>query len=180
MTSTLRRTERLKPLSITQTQSYLTDDLQVFDLVEWCASQMPGRVQLYQTSFSISEEYLRRLFFWRKKGRVAGVTLVLDHKALTKSVHLWPFITRTIEKVYLTSNHSKIILIQSDVDNSVDNSVTRVAIVTSQNLTRGNRQESAIITTEPEVFNNLMSDLTQLLRYQSVPMHEVIKSKING
>lgn len=157
----------------------MTDDLQVFDVLEWCIEQMPGRVRIYQSSFSISEEFLRRLYFYRKRERIEDVALILDYKATNKTLKLWPFMARTLESVYLSSNHSKVILIES-VDNSVDNSVSRVAIITSQNLTRGNRQESAVITTDAAVYADLMESMQAVMRYHSVPLHELCKAKLYG
>lgn len=161
----------LQPLSVAPIQSYMTSDLQVFDVLEWCIGQMVGPVDIYQTSFSISEEYLRRLFFYRKKGMIRSVSLVLDYKATQKTLRLWPFIVRTIEAVYLASNHSKIILIEGSI---------RVAIITSQNLTRGNRLESAIVTTDPGVYANLRDSLIGVSKKHSVPLHELYKAKIYG
>ena len=50
----------LKPLQPNQTQCYLTNTLQVADIVEWTLAQI-GKSTIWQTSFSISEEFLRRL-----------------------------------------------------------------------------------------------------------------------
>lgn len=161
----------LQPLSVAPLQSYMSDSLQVFDVLEWCVAQMHGPVDIYQSSFSISEEYLRRLYFYRKKGAVRNVSLVLDYKATQKTLRLWPFICKTIEAVYLSSNHSKVILIEGDI---------RVAIITSQNLTRGNRMESAVITTDAAVYDNLYATLFDVSRKHSVPLHELYKAKLYG
>lgn len=55
----------LQPLQANQTQCYLTNTLQVADIVEWVLSQI-GKSTIWQTSFSISEEFLRRLYFSRE------------------------------------------------------------------------------------------------------------------
>ena len=52
----------LKPLSDVPNQAYLTNALQVADVLEWILQQV-GKSKVWQTSFSISEEFLRRLFF---------------------------------------------------------------------------------------------------------------------
>ena len=84
--------EILKPLSDTPFQAYLSNAVQVADIIEWILHQV-GVSEIWQTSFSISEEFLRRLFFIEKAGRISRFNLVLDHKATNKTVKLWMFIS---------------------------------------------------------------------------------------
>jgi hypothetical protein len=128
---------------------------------------------VWQTSFSISEEFLRRLFFIEKSGRVSEFNLVLDHKATNKTLKLWSFMTQVIERTYLTDNHSKILLVEAD-------SGQTVAVVTSQNLTRGNRHESAFISTDKAIFDTLHSEVDDLIRNHSVPLNDLFKQRINS
>ena len=137
----------LKPLGDKPYQAYLSNVLQVADILEWILEQV-GTAEVWQTSFSISEEFLRRLFFIEKSGQVKRFNLVLDHKATNKTLKLWAFITQVIERTYLADNHSKILLVRSEAGDTV-------SVVTSQNLTRGNRSESAFITTDKEIFATL-------------------------
>ena len=160
----------LKPLASSPLQCYLTNTLQVADVVEWVLNQV-GKSSIWQTSFSISEEFLRRLYFISKSGKVESIRLVLDFKATNKTLRLWAFLTQVIEHTYLADNHSKVILIRSV------NSDT-VSIITSQNLTRGNRMESAIVTTDPQVFQTFLSDMEDLIQNHSVPLSELFKEKI--
>ena len=82
----------LKPLGDKPYQAYLSNVLQVADVLEWVLEQV-GTAEVWQTSFSISEEFLRRLFFIEKSGQVKRFNLVLDHKATNKTLKLWAFIT---------------------------------------------------------------------------------------
>ena len=117
----------LKPLAENVNQAYLSDVLQVADLLAWILDQTgPAHVQM--TSFSISEEFLRRIFFIEKEGRIKSLDIVLDFKATNKTLILWPFIEQTVENCYLASNHSKLLLVKGDN--------MCVAVVMSQNLTR--------------------------------------------
>ena len=75
----------LKPLASCPLQCYLTNTLQVADVVEWVLEQV-GKATIWQTSFSISEEFLRRLFFIEKSGKVDAIHLVLDFKATQKTL----------------------------------------------------------------------------------------------
>ena len=159
----------LKPLASCPLQCYLTNTLQVADVVEWVLEQV-GKATIWQTSFSISEEFLRRLFFIEKSGKVDAIHLVLDFKATQKTLRLWPFLTRVIEHTYLADNHSKVILIRETGQT--------VSIITSQNLTRGNRNESAIVTTDAAVFATFHASLTDIMKNHSVPLSELFAQKI--
>ena len=77
----------LRPLGEVQTQAYLSNAVQVADVLEWILEQV-GTSKVWQTSFSISEEFLRRLFFIEKSGKVSEFNLVLDHKATNKTLKL--------------------------------------------------------------------------------------------
>ena len=155
----------LKPLATNPLQCYLTNTLQVADVVEWVLNQV-GKS-------SISEEFLRRLYFISKSGRVETIRLVLDFKATNKTLRLWAFLTQVIEHTYLADNHSKVILIRSVNGDTV-------SIITSQNLTRGNRMESAVVTTDPQVFQTFLADMEDLIQNHSVPLSELFKEKIDN
>ena len=160
----------LKPLGDKPYQAYLSNVLQVADVLEWVLEQV-GTAEVWQTSFSISEEFLRRLFFIEKSGQVKRFNLVLDHKATNKTLKLWAFITQVIERTYLADNHSKILLVRSDAGDTV-------SVVTSQNLTRGNRSESAFITTDKEIFATLHAQVEDLITNHSVPLNDLFANKI--
>lgn len=161
----------LKPLATTPFQAYLSNAVQVADILEWILEQV-GTARVWQTSFSISEEFLRRLFFIEKSGRVSEFNLVLDHKATNKTLKLWVFITQVIQRTFLADNHSKILLVQAE-------SGETVSVITSQNLTRGNRHESSFISTDKTIFNNLKEEVEDLIRNHSVPLHDLFKQRIN-
>ena len=95
-----------------------------------------------------------------------------DFKATNKTLSLWRFISQVIESTYLADNHSKILLIHSE-------SGHKVSIITSQNLTRGNRNESYIITTAPQVFDKFLAEVQNLIKNHSVPLSEILQSKIS-
>lgn len=136
-------TSVLRPLADNPNQAYLSNMLQVADVLQWILDQTgPAHVQM--TSFSISEEFLRRIFFIEKAGLIRSLDIVLDFKATNKTLILWPFIAQTVENCYLASNHSKILLVSNDR--------WTVSVVMSQNLTRGNRFESGFISTDKSVF----------------------------
>lgn len=162
----------LRPLKDAPCQAYLSNAVQVADILEWILSQV-GVAEIWQTSFSISEEFLRRLYFICKDKRVSRINLVLDHKATNKTLKLWAFISQVIERTYLADNHSKILLVKSQKGDMV-------SVVTSQNLTRGNRAESAFISTDPGIFATLFSQVNDLITNHSVPLNDLFSQRINA
>ena len=54
-----------RPLSSTLTQSALTNAIQIADILEWVLKQV-GRSEVWQTSFSISEDCKEKGFFSSK------------------------------------------------------------------------------------------------------------------
>ena len=162
--------EYLKPLADTPNQAYLTNALQVADVLEWILSQV-GKAKVWQTSFSISEEFLRRLFFIEKGGMVSEFNLVLDHKATNKTLKLWSFICQVMKRTYLADNHSKILLVESEAGDTI-------SVVTSQNLTRGNRHESTFISTDKAIFAALHDAVTDLICNHAVPLNDLFAQRL--
>ena len=162
--------EFLRPLADNPFQAYLSNAVQVADILEWNLEQV-GIAEVWQTSFSFSEEFLRRLFFITKDKKVSRINLVLDHKATNKTLKLWAFITQVIECTNLADNHSKILLVKSERGDTV-------SVITSQNLTSGNRHESAFISTSPEIFANLHAQVNDLITNHSVPLHDLFRERI--
>lgn len=161
-----------RPLSERTTQSALTNTVQIADILEWVLSQV-GTSEVWQTSFSISEEFLRRLYFITRDGSASAIHLVLDFKATNKTLSLWNFIDQVISSTHLADNHSKVLLIKSE-------SGRKVSIITSQNLTRGNRNESYIITTDEVVFDKFLLEVQDLIRNHSVPLSDILNQKISN
>ena len=162
----------LKPLRDKPYQAYLSNALQVADILDWVLQQL-GKSEVWQTSFSISEEFIRRLFFIEKSGLVTRFNLVLDHKATNKTLKLWAFITQVINTTYRADNHSKVLLVKSEKGEVV-------SIITSQNLTRGNRSESAVVTTDPDLFATLHAQIMDLITNHSVPLNELFDRAIKA
>ncbi len=170
MKRTAKIEDLLQPLNKAQHQAYLSNAVQVADILEWILGQV-GLAEVWQTSFSISEEFLRRLFFITKDKKVSRINLVLDHKATNKTLKLWAFITQVIERTYLADNHSKILLVKSERGDTV-------SVITSQNLTRGNRHESAFISTDPLIFDRLFEQVNDLITNHSVPLHDLFRQRL--
>ncbi len=149
----------IKPLSGTPLQAYLDNRIQLFDVIEKILSET-GPAEIYISTFSTSEEFLRQIFRLRKKGMITKATMLTDLKASRKTVNLYTFISNVFDNVYLAENHSKVILIR--------NSKWMVSICTSQNQTRGNRTESGMITTDPRVYLDLQEQFSKIVNTNAI------------
>ena len=149
----------LKPLSDAPLQAYLDNRVQLFDIIEYILTQT-GPASIYISTFSTSEEFLRRIFKLRQKGMLTSAVMLADLKASRKTVNLYRFISSVFDYVYLTENHSKVILIH--------NAQWHVSICTSQNQTRGNRTESGMISTSPEIYFKLQGQFSDIVNNHSI------------
>lgn len=161
----------LLPLQENQAQAYLTNTLQVADILEWVLQQYGDGCKVCLTTFSISEEFLRRLYFIEREFKPASFRLVLDLKATNKTLKLWPFIAQVIDEVYLADNHSKVLLVDAADGRCV-------SAVMSQNLTRGNRYESALLTTYVAEYYTLLHQFDDLIKNHSVPFNDVFANRL--
>ena len=140
-------------------QAYLDNRLQLFDVLEQILDQT-GSAAVYVSTFSTSEEFLRRMFYLKKKKKVSHATLLADLKAAKKTVNLSQFMSTVFDDVYLGENHSKILLIC--------NENWRVSVVTSQNQTRGNRTECGMISTDAAIFETLLTQYSEIINHKSI------------
>lgn len=140
----------LRPLRVCKVQPYFSKDVQIADLIEWIIAQS-GKADIIISTFSTSEEFLRRMHRMRKEGKVGTCELICDLRAARKTVALKHFMQQTFDRVFLSQNHSKVLLVSS--------AALQVAVVTSQNQTRGDRFEAGVISSDPFTFNSLRDGL---------------------
>lgn len=141
------RTLDLKPLADEPVQPYFSNRVQLAEIIEWVLSQT-GQADIDISTFSTSEEFLRRLAVMQRKGMARKCRLFADLRAARKTVVLYDFMKSVFESVHLCENHSKVVLLSNDD--------WRVAIVTSQNQTRGDRIEGGIVAAVDSVFYKLL------------------------
>lgn len=141
-------------------QAYFSNTVQLADVIASILEHI-GASEIVISTFSTSEEFLRRIWRLRKEGLITSASLFCDLKAARKTVHLYTFITSIFDAVHLAENHSKVVLL--------GNNRYRVAVVTSQNQTRGNRFECGIISSSPELYNQLAQGFA-LMRDKSLPI----------
>lgn len=144
-------------------QVYLDDQVQLYNVIEGVLEQT-GPAKLTITTFSTSEEFLRRIYKMRQRGLIRHARLITDFKAAQKTAILYQFMAQVFDDVFLAPNHSKVVL--------VDAVTARVAIVTSQNQTRGNRTEAGVILNDSGVYDTL-SKKVEILINKSANLNEL-------
>lgn len=140
----------LRPLSEKGVQAYFGQGLHTLGLLQWILSQT-GRASVFVSSYSTSEPFLNGFFLLRKKELIEKSMLLLDQRAARKTLQLEQLMSGAFDHVFLGQNHSKILLIH--------NMDWQVSVVTSQNQTYGARDESTIILTDKDVYNQLMAQM---------------------
>lgn len=147
----------LKPIADAPTQAYFSDRIQLSNIIDWVLAQI-GPAKLVISTFSTSEEFLRHLYKLRSDGRITEASLFCDIRAARKITTLHRFMASVFDSVVLCQNHSKVVLLigRREV----------VAIVTSQNQTRGDRYEAGIITTDDLTIDQLTTGFERLYSRQ--------------
>lgn len=137
----------LKPLAEKPIQAYFGSGLHTLGLLGWILSQT-GPASIFVSSYSTSEPFLNGVARLRDKGLVRHGILLLDHRAARKTLQLEQLMAGVFDSVMLGQNHSKVLLVHSNM--------MEVTVVTSQNQTYGDRAESTIVTTDKDVFSQML------------------------
>ena len=152
----------LSPLSKCPLQSFLGKGLHTLGLLDWILKQT-GRADVYVSTFSTSDAFLRGFYNLRKKDLIGHSVLLADLKASYKTVKLYREMQCCFDSVYLSMNHSKVVLVQNDSH--------LVTVISSQNQTYGDRAECTIITTDQEVFLQQYSGFKDLVDENSIQLN---------
>jgi HKD family nuclease len=89
--------------------------------------------------------------------------LLADLKASKKTYRLYKEMQQNFDAVYLSQNHSKVVLVQNDE--------WTVTVISSQNQTYGDRAECTMVTTSQQSFLELFSGLKDLIDKQSIEVY---------
>lgn len=151
-----------KPLAKCGTQSYLGKGVHTLGLLAWILEQT-GRADIYLSTFSTSDAFLRGFYNLKKKGLISHAVMLADLKASKKTVKLYREMQSCFDSVYLTTNHSKVVLVQND--NHL------VTVISSQNQTYGDRAECTLVTTNQEVFLQQYSGFKEMVDEKSIQLN---------
>lgn len=144
--------KHIKPLACTPVQAYFTSEFQLYHLVEFILLEI-GPCELIITTFSVSEEFIRKLLQMKSRHLIRSLAIVADHRTAVKALRLSLFTNNVAEQLLLGNNHAKAILFK--------NSNWKVSVITSQNQTRGNRIECGMVCTLPKIYESLLQSITR-------------------
>ncbi len=153
----------LQPLAKCSLQSYLGKGIHTLGLLDWILKQT-GRADVFVSTFSTSDAFLRGYYNLKKKGLIAHSVLLADLKASRKTVKLYREMQSCFDEVFLSMNHSKVVLVQNDSH--------LVTVISSQNQTYGDRAECTIVTTDQEIFLQQYSGLKDMIDDNSIRLYE--------
>lgn len=141
---------QIKPLACSKVQAYFSSEFQLYHLLEFILEQT-GSANLVLTTFSVSEEFVRKLVQMKNLGLISRLVIIADHRTAVKALRLTLFTNNVSEELSLGNNHAKVLLIE--------NELWKVSVVTSQNQTRGNRIECGMICSIPEIYDDLLTSV---------------------
>ncbi|MBO5058014.1 MAG: C4-dicarboxylate ABC transporter [Prevotella sp.] len=156
----------LRPMATHPLQSHLGRGLHTLGLLGWILDQT-GPADIYVSTFSTSDAFLRGFYNLKKKGLVLKSVLLADLKASKKTYKLYKEMQRNFDAVYLAQNHSKVVLVQNDK--------WTVTVISSQNQTYGDRAETTLVTTYQEIFYQQYSGFSDIIDDNSILLNGLFK-----
>ena len=150
--------QQLKPIGPNYVGAYLGTGIQLYNRLEWTSKQT-GKADITVMTFSISEEFIRKIWILKQKDLIGNITVLLDFKAVQKTQKLIGFAGNVFSEMYYAKTHAKLVLVENDMH--------QISITGSQNFTKGNREESGIIMNDPTVFLKYKTEINRI-KSQSV------------
>lgn len=135
------------------TQFFITDRLQLGEIIEQL-TVFTGKADLKIMSFSVGEEFVRKIHTLKKKGRIKSAELVFDFKAAEKTARTNTLTTTVFDRVYYCANHAKVVVVAGEQQTCT--------VLTSQNGTRGTRNEAYFITNKGDIAEYVRRKLERL------------------
>ncbi len=124
-----------------QVITFMSDDAwSSYDLLNHYA-QLLGPVDLYFTSWTITDAPVRTIIKLKRLGLIRSVHCVLDHRIKTMSAKPYQLLSAVIDTLALSKCHAKVICLKGQIDG--------ISIVGSANLSRNRRIEAGTIFTTP-------------------------------
>lgn len=145
----------LSSINVRPRQVYLGRGLHTLGLISWILQQTGRADEVIVTTFSTSIDFLSGFYNLRQRGLIDKAIMVADVKAAKKTWRLDNLLNSAFDHVYLSENHSKIVLISAGDK--------RISVISSQNNTYGGRTECTLIDTDSEIYNTLHTAIDNLL-----------------
>ncbi|MDD3195327.1 MAG: hypothetical protein PHU68_05960 [Paludibacter sp.] len=131
----------------------LNNTMQLHNIIECVVGQL-GVSKVTVVTFSVSEEFIRKIWMLRNKKMIDSIILILDFKAAQKIKKIMKLCANVFDQIHYCKIHAKVVIL--------DAAKFSVCVTGSQNATRGNRTESILITTREEIiipFREKIKDL---------------------
>lgn len=145
--------QQLKPISPNYVGAYLGKGIQLYNLLEWTLKQT-GKADVTIMTFSISEQFIRKVWMLKNKDLIGKVTVLLDFKAIQKTQKVMHFADNVFSEMYYAKTHAKIVLIE--------NRNHSISITGSQNFTKGNREENGLVMNDFNVFDKYKTEIERI------------------
>ena len=149
----LSKAEKLLTKVREDTLVYVSNRINSHDIFDYLIDKCEGADRLFVSSFAISETYIRR--FIKNRYRINHRTLLLDFTVGTRQSRNTYFASKNVDELYLTNNHSKIILIEN-----------KAVAIMSNNATDNSRFESGLVSFNTELISEY-SNLVELMKNSS-------------
>lgn len=127
--------------------------IQLYNILDWVLQQT-NKAHVTVVTFSISEEFIRKIYLLQKADLIADITVIIDFKAMQKTHKIEKFAGNVFSEMYYARTHAKLVLIQNENH--------KVAIVGSQNFTKGNREENGVVTNDINSFNTYIAEVVRI------------------
>lgn len=156
----------LRPLDEVPTQCFLGTGLHTLGLLGWILEQT-GKADVWVSTFSTSDAFLCGFLNLKRRGLVGRSVLMADMKASRKTMQLYRLMHNCFDRVLLSMNHSKVVLVQTDTQT--------VTVITSQNQTYGDRAECTMVTTDSEAFFSIRDGFEDIAQNKSMELDGLFK-----
>lgn len=129
-----------------QVASFLSQDVASHHIFDFLIEEMKRADKMIISSFAITDNYVRRLI--RNRCNIENITLFLDYTIASRNPRTTDYVSRNVDELYLTNNHSKTIY-------AINSEIEMLAVM-SNNATNNHRYESGIIFKNHEVIHQFI------------------------
>lgn len=123
--------------------------------------EITGPVEIWLSTFSISEAAIRAIFTAGENGLIRQVHCLFDHTIQKNKLSLLFFANNVVTDIAISANHSKLLLLE--------NETWKIVVVGSANMTPNPRKEAGVIFTTPEAYFHFKDHLVRSIQ-EGIPV----------
>lgn len=117
--------------------------------------EITGPAKVWISTFSISEAAIRAIHLAIEKGWITEIHCLFDHTIRKHKLGLLYFASHVVGDISITSNHSKLVLIENDE--------WKISVVGSANMTPNPRKEAGVIFSDPNALEFYKTHLVKAI-----------------